>query len=307
MTTRRYSSISQDTTLATGIGAGDTSMTVASGTGTTLMGGITLTAGDIFTVALDPDTTSEEIVYITARSSDTFTITRARAGTSATTHATGATVRHVLSSDDLNWFNNMIQSDDVVTAAPKIYGGSATLLNKKIMNRADTAANWTSNNPTLNAGEIGFESDTGKFKIGDGLSTWTGLSYASSVLPSQTSNGYKFLTTDGTSTSWANPLVGFNAQTGTTYTLVAADTNKLVTLSNASAITLTVPPSIFSAGQQVNIQQIGAGQVSIAAGSGVTITSTGATAAAPNLRAQYSAATIICTASNTFTVIGDLS
>lgn len=101
--------------------------------------------------------------------------------------------------------------------------------------------------------------------------------------------------------------LSFNAQTGTTYTLVAADLGKMVTLSNASSITLTVPPSVFSIGNQINIQQIGAGQVTIAQGSGVTITSIGATASAPKLRVQYSAATILCTGTNTFTVIGDLS
>ena len=101
--------------------------------------------------------------------------------------------------------------------------------------------------------------------------------------------------------------LAFNAQTGVTYTLVIADLGKLVTLSNASGITLTLPPSVFAAGNTINIQQIGVGQVTLAQGAGVTITSTGATAAAPKLRAQYSAATIICTASNTFTVLGDLS
>jgi hypothetical protein len=100
----------------------------------------------------------------------------------------------------------------------------------------------------------------------------------------------------------------FNAQTGTTYTLVAADaSNKLVTTSNASAVTVTIPPSVFAAGEQINVQSIGVGLTSFAQGAGVTITSTGATATAPVLRARYSACTIICTASNTFTVIGDLS
>jgi len=101
--------------------------------------------------------------------------------------------------------------------------------------------------------------------------------------------------------------LSFNAQTGTTYTLVIGDLGKMVTLSNAAGITLTVPPSVFATGNTINIQQIGAGQVTLAQGAGVTITSTGATASAPKLRAQYSAATIICTAANTFTVIGDLS
>lgn len=47
-----------------------------------------------------------------------------------------------------------------------------------IKDRRDTAANWTSANPTLAAGEHGFETDTGKFKIGDGTTAWTSLGYA---------------------------------------------------------------------------------------------------------------------------------
>ena len=106
----------------------------------------------------------------------------------------------------------------------------------------------------------------------------------------------------------ASNTLTFNAQAGTTYTLVVADAaGKLVTLSNGSGITLTVPPSVFATGNVINIQQIDVGQVTLAQGAGVTITSTGATASAPKLRARYSAASIICTGSNTFTVIGDIS
>jgi len=106
----------------------------------------------------------------------------------------------------------------------------------------------------------------------------------------------------------ASAALVLNAQTGTTYTLVSTDAdNKLVTTSNASAVTVTVPPSVFTAGQQINVASIGVGLTSFAAGAGVTITSTGASAAAPILRARYSAGTVICTASNTFLIVGDLS
>jgi hypothetical protein len=98
-----------------------------------------------------------------------------------------------------------------------------------------------------------------------------------------------------------------NAQTGTTYTLVAADSGKLVTLSNAGSITLTLPPSVFAVGEQINIAQTGAGQVTFAQGAGVTINSTGAAPTAPKISKQYGAATAICTASNTFLVIGGLA
>ena len=65
-----------------------------------------------------------------------------------------------------------------------------------------------------------------------------------------------------------------NAQTGTTYTLVLTDASKYVSMSNASANTLTVPPNssvAFATGTRLMVQQLGAGATTIAAGAGVTI------------------------------------
>ena len=107
--TSKFSSTSIETTLQTAIAtSGATSMTVATGTGSALMGGITLAPGnvDVFTVAIDVDTISEEIVFITNQTSDTMTIVRGQAGTSPTTHSAGATVKHVLTSYDLTNFEN---------------------------------------------------------------------------------------------------------------------------------------------------------------------------------------------------------
>jgi len=112
---------------------------------------------------------------------------------------------------------------------------------------------------------------------------------------------------DFTWTEQDDTTLSFNAQTGTTYTLVAADLGKLVTASNTSPITITVPPSIFVAGNVINVQRINTGSVTFAQGAGVTITSTGGTETAPILRARYSACTIICTSSDNFTIVGDLS
>lgn len=125
MATRRFSSISIETTLASGISSSATSMTVASGTGAALIQGAGFVNGDQFYVALDPDTTSEELVLITAVSSDTFTITRGQAGTSAISHTGGATVRHVLTGDDLTSFETT--SLNAVTLT-----GTQTLTNKTL-------------------------------------------------------------------------------------------------------------------------------------------------------------------------------
>jgi hypothetical protein len=112
--TRKYSSISVETTLASGISSTATTMTVAAGTGSTLLGGATLAPGNVdqFTVAIDPDTQNEEIVFITAVSTDTFTIVRGRAGSSNITHTGGATVRHVLTSDDLTFYTTGVATAD---------------------------------------------------------------------------------------------------------------------------------------------------------------------------------------------------
>ena len=107
MATRLFSSISVETTLASSINSAVASMTVATGTATTLLGGVTMVANSQFTVAVDPDTINEEIIFITAGpSGDTFTISRGKAGSSAVSHSTGATVKHVLTSDDLSAFES---------------------------------------------------------------------------------------------------------------------------------------------------------------------------------------------------------
>ena len=109
----------------------------------------------------------------------------------------------------------------------------------------------------------------------------------------------------------AFPSLTINAQTGTTYTFVLTDSyNTLVTASNASAITVTVPPNssvAYPVGAILQLAQGGAGQVTIAAGSGVTITSTGAAPAAPKTRVQYSACSAIQTSANNWLVVGDIA
>jgi hypothetical protein len=242
----------------------------------------------------------------------------------------------------------------------------------QIQIRRGTAAQWTSANPTLASGEFGYESDTGKFKIGNGSTAWTSLSYQGAgtvtsitagtglsggtittsgtiaidtattvdVSTAQTltnktlttptltlstttnsaegriawdSTNDKIIMGDGSSTKeFASSTLAFNAQTGTTYTFVLADKDKLVTASNASAQTYSIPTNAsvaYPIGTQINIIRIGAGQVTInAVTSGTTtISSTGATATAPILRAQFSSATCIKANTDLWYVVGDIA
>ena len=121
---------------------------------------------------------------------------------------------------------------------------------------------------------------------------------------------------DGTTQTTAatyDPNLVVNTQSGTTYTIVAGDAQKLVTLSNASAITLTIASNATQAlpvGTQVVISQFGAGQVTVVGASSpnpVTIRSTGLTANQPKTRAQYSTATLIQTTTDNWLVVGDIA
>ena len=115
----------------------------------------------------------------------------------------------------------------------------------------------------------------------------------------------------GGTVSPSTPLT-IDPKTGTTYTFVLQDANnELITASNASAQTYSIPTNAsvaFPIGCQINIIQIGAGQVTInAVTSGTTtVLSTGATAAAPKLRAQYSVATLIKAGTDLWYVTGDI-
>jgi len=270
--TRQYSSISVETTLASTISSSATTMTVATGTGSALLGGVTLAAGNVdqFTVAIDPDTTNEEIVFITATSGDTFTIVRARAGTSGVQHSAGATVQHVLTSDDLNAFKLAISP-----VASMGFAGS------------------TSGSTTVQATAVA------------GTTTLTLPAATDTLVGRATTDTLTNKTLTSPTINDAKQNLTLNAQTGTTYTFVLADNGKLVTLDNASAITVTVPANssvAYATGAIINLQQIGAGQVTVVAAAGVTINGTGT-----KTRAQWSAASLLKTATDTWTLIGDIA
>lgn len=108
MTTRKYSSRSQQTTLTGSVTSGATSIAVASAS--TLMPGITPSGGQTFTVVIDPDTALEEIVDVTAVSSNLLTVTRAIDGSSAQDHSAGAIIRHMVIGRDLRESNAHIES-----------------------------------------------------------------------------------------------------------------------------------------------------------------------------------------------------
>lgn len=286
---RYYSSTATDTTLTGNITSSSTSIVIASVAG--------FPAQFPYTLALDFDTASEELVDVTAASGTTLTVTRGVDGTSATAHTTGAKVKHVISGRDLR------ETQNHMAATGTVHGVSGALA------AASTVTAHTSASSGVHGvtGSVVGTSDTQTL-------TNKNLSSSTNTFPST------FVLTTGTQTLTnktidytANTItnipalygtVTISAQTGTSYTLIAADADaKLVTCSNANPTTITVPASVFSVGQIINIAQTGAGQVTIAAGLGATVNAT------PGLkfRARYSVASVLCVASDSFLVFGDLT
>ena len=214
-------------------------------------------------------------------------------------------------------------------------------MTSRLQNRRDTAANWTTNNPTLAAGEIGYETDTGKFKIGTGSANWTTLGYSSAGTVSSITAGTGL--TGGTITSTgtvaidtlvtadlstaqtltnktlttpviSNPKISstYTAKTAA-YTFASGDEGQLFSMNNASSVQFNIPTDAtfnFAVGTEINVFWLtGAGQPTIGAVTPgtTTVISTGATSATPKLRVANSAATCKKIAANSWIVIGDLA
>jgi hypothetical protein len=199
-------------------------------------------------------------------------------------------------------------SNSITLAYVAVAAGATSIVNANITDlrtRAELSetiisATATATNTLLLDGIAG---QTGKaFRINDSTGT---QKFAVAVDGTLTFQDGSTQTTAAT----YDPNLVVNAQTGTTYTVVAGDAQKLITLSNASAITLTIASNATQAlpvGTQVTISQFGVGQVTVVGASSpnpVTINGTPGL----KLRTQYSSATLIQVSTNNWLIVGDLS
>jgi hypothetical protein len=187
-----------------------------------------------------------------------------------------------------------------ISLATVLVGAAVTQINAG--NITDTRVSVTTNLPVGDLTEVA---------AGTGINVTNGTGPVPTVAIDSTVatlTGSQTLTNKSLTSPKIN--LGINAQTGTTYTTVLDDNGKLVTLSNAAAIAVTIPLNssvAYPVGAQITMAQIGAGQVTVSGAGGVTVVSTGATATTPKTRAQYSTLTAIQTSADNWLVVGDIA
>lgn len=216
---------------------------------------------------------------------------------------TSPATNQVLAYNGTNWVNSSEAGDvSAVTAGTGITvtNGTGPIPTVEV----DTAVTATTNNTlTLSNKTIALGSNTVSGTIAEFNTALTDADFATLAGTETLTN--KTLTA---------PIVTYsvNAVTSAAYTSVATDAAAIVTMNNASANTFSIPTNAsvpYAIGSTITLIQIGAGQTTInAVSSGTTtIASTGATPTAPALRAQYSSATCIKVATDTWYVVGDIT
>jgi hypothetical protein len=302
-TRRQYAGAAAATTITAGINTTDTTCSLAATTGWPS------TAGVPFYVVIDPGTSAEEKCSATI-SGSTLTLTRGQDDTSASSHSSGATIYPVFTANDADEANEVVSK---LTTKGDLLVTTGSALNRLAVGTNDYSlladSSATNGVAWKQVPAAGLASDSvTTAKILDANVT-------AAKLASNAVETAKIADNAVTQAKLADRTVGsaeldnltLNAQTGTTYTLVLTDAHKMVTLSNASAITATIPPNssvAFDVGDQVNLMQLGAGQVTVAAGAGVTLRSAGSLV---KTSAQYAVATALKIASDEWVLIGNLA
>lgn len=313
-TRRSYAGAAPACTLTNAITSSDTTAT--------LTGDVTNwnnTANGSFYMVIDAGLSTEEKVLVGTRSGSSLSsITRGVDWTTAAAHNAGATCYPVFTAIDADQANKVASTlttkGDLLVTTGSVLDRLAVGTNDYALLADSSAANGVAWKQIPAAGIASDAVTTAKIldaNVTAGKLASDAVTTAK-IIDSNVTTA-KIADNAVTQAKLADRTVGsaeldnltLNAQTGTTYTFALTDAHKLVTLSNASSITATVPPNssvAFETGDQVNLLQLGAGQVTVAAGSGVTIRSEGSKL---KLKGQYATATLVKIGTDEWVLLGN--
>ena len=281
--TRKYSTTSVATQLVSTISNSQTTITVATGTGSSLMGGVTLAAGNVdqFLVAIDVDTNNEEIVAVTSISGDTLTVVRAQAGTSGIAHTAGASVKHVFTGDDATFFTAGVATanaaipkslvttkGDIVTATA---GSTPARLgvgtNGQVLTADSTTATgikWASQTPTGWSFLTSASVTSGSTVVISGLSSYNRIMIGLvGVVTTNNSSYLNYWVNNKTETFKGTSIqISDNPPSGTGISQISSGVvNNTYVLGNGAVqgtgISITIDDNLTASGKKVESKQVG--------------------------------------------------
>jgi len=312
-TRRSYAGAAPACTLTNTIASGDTSMSL---TGDTT--NWPSTAAGPFFMVIDPGLATEEKILVITRSTGSLSsVTRGVDGTVAAAHNAGAVCYPVFTAVDADQANKVAST---LTTKGDLLATDGSALNRLAVGTndqvlvADSAQTNGVKWSQVGASNLASDAVT-TAKILDANVTEAKLASSSvtaAKIGADAVTTVKIQDNAVTQAKLADRVVGsaeldnlsLNAQTGTTYTLVLADAHKVVTLNNASPIALTVPTNAsvaFEIGDQVNLLQLGAGQVTVG-GAGVTLRAQGSKV---KLNGQYAVGTLVKIGTDEWVLVGN--
>ena len=313
MTIRKYTSRSQQTTLTSPVTSGGTLMTVVNISA--LLGGLTIAAGQTFTVVIDPDTALEEVVDVYSASGNpvsgsNLTIVRAIDGSSAQDHSAGAVIRHMIVGRDLREANTHIEASSSIhglSSTSSVVGtqDSQTLYNKTLISPVLTgttendagisfqgttvdsyATTLTVVDPTANR-TITFPNTSGTVSIIDAVQTLTNKTITTATLGSDlAADGYKI-------TGLGTPTASTDAVTKT-----YADANVAAASTSAASAATSATAAATSASSAATSATSAAASVSSISGYATTASNSASAAATSASSAATSATSAAASASS---------
>ena len=242
MTTRRYSSRSQQTTLAAALNSSATEMVV--GSASILLASTTPSAGQTFTVALDPDTALEEIVDITypsAPGNNTLTIVRGLDGSTATSHGVGAVVRHMIIGRDLRESNLHIEATGSYndgTGTHTLHGLGSSDGDVVGTSKTQTLSAKTLTTPTIASFTNATHSHLNA--AGGGQITAAAISDLQEVVEDTVGAMVSSNTEDGISVTYDDSTGKYNFNVNDPLITIAGDVTGSATMTNLGNTTITV-------------------------------------------------------------------
>ena len=281
MTTRKYTSRSQQTTLSSAVTSGATVLPVVAAT--TLLAGTTLSSGQTFTVVIDPDTALEEVVDIYSATGNpvsglNLSVTRGVDGSTAQDHAAGAVVRHMIIGRDLRESNTHIET------GIGVHGLAAT---SSVVGTLDTQtlSAKTLTTPTINGATI-----TGSVTS---TATITGGTITGAVVTGISSSGLN--SSDATPKSYVDAILGSSVAAATSATSAATSASSAATsassaATSASSAATSAASSLTSQGSSATSATSAANSAS-AASTSASSASTSASSAATSANSAATSAT----------------